>query len=593
MLFYPSEGSQPTPHAGIALRLGSRRLAYGLIMLAIGLSASSMAFAQGALSGTIASQRAQQLIVEGKGVGRWVPGMAVWVSEVADDGRPGLALAAGTVTSVHAQRAVVTLSEPVQLPKGALVEPRFVAEARQYGRGVRDHTAPAGAAERAKRSGPPFQTWHKAPGDVEWGESLWLEVVATPEVSGVTVRHRAGTTGPFATLPMTSGKDGLWTARMPVGNTPPDIREMQYYVVATIQVPGEKAEQRVIVAHPATPNRVRIQSAPRRPSGQKVDHDPAARWSHKKDLEITAEVDKRYRNPVVHYRQRGGGVYVALAMKQINDQTWRAVIPGQKVVVPGLSYYISVTDEKGVVRDGFRNKRAPYDVHVTRGRILSESERRNVLGLEVDWVGWGGDDDSYMRYDVSFDRLFFGFLVARLGGTMLSGRSQAAVGTEKVDPDKPNETPATVFAGRDMNLLGGHAGAELRLGDYFSWHADLRMGIHNDGAALGYETGVRIGDEMGANLTGRYGTLWDLDSGDPVAEQLRLSLSAPVGSSWRLAGVLLHESVLQDASKGLRLQIEATWMMHERVYILGRGGFAGRDADNPGYTGGGGMRLVF
>ena len=153
--------------------------------------------------------------------------------------------------------------------------------------------------------------------------------------------------------------------------------------------------------------------------------------------------------------------------------------------------------------------------------------------------------------------------------------------------------PEDTYVGRDANLLSGYAGIEARIGDYFSVHADMQMAIHNAGAAVGYRGGLRIGDEAGANLTGEYGAVHDTESGDQVMERLRFALSAPIGTKLRLAGAVVNEDVLQDASKGLRLQVEGMWVVHPRFFVVGTVGSAGRDADTLGVLGGGGLHFVF
>ena len=555
--------------------------------------APSAQAANSAYGGEVVERRGHLLIVEGHGVARWTTGLRVWISQVDKNGQPGLVLAEALVRSVHQRRAVVVLQKATpNLPKKVLVEPRFVAESRQYRRTMRlSKPGTVTTVRRVERKPLLDRTFHKPPSKGEWGESLWLEVVGEANVRDVAVRWRLGRTGPFQTLPMKAAADGMWTANVPVGRTPPDIRIVQYYVSATVTGTDGKPERRVVVAHPSRPQRVSIHSAPHRPRGQKIDHDAPSRWTHKQPLVLTAQIDKRYRNPVVWYRHRGGGTYQALPMTSISPETWQAKIPARKVVVPGIAYWIGVTDNKGVRRDGFRNKRRPWTVHVTRGRILSEKERRNRMSLSFTRVSHGDKDDTYQEYDIGFERLFFGFLVARLGGNVINGRSPATDPDFKPDPDKPEVKPT--YIGRDANLLGGYAGIEARIGDYFSAHADMQMAIHNDGGAVGYRGGLRIGDEAGANLTGEYGAVHDIDTAEQVLERMRFALSAPIGTSIRLAGVVVNEDVLQDSSKGLRLQVEGTWILHPRFFLVATVGSAGRDADSLGVLGGGGVHLVF
>ena len=526
---------------------------------------------------------------------RWAVGLPVVVAEPGDAGT-GLQLAAGIVQSRAGDRAVVLLDEgAANLPRGCRVEPRFVAEARAYGapmaitNGAGGEVANADPDATAKGTAQP-QIWHESPREARWGGKLWLELVATPDHSALMVRWRIGRSGAFVDAPMQAGADGRWTAEIAVGEPDPSIEELEYYIGATItRAPVGAAttpqiSHEVVVGHAATPIRVRISSGASSGRRAMVDHRPPSRWTDHQALPITARIDKRFREPTLMFRARGGGSFDAVPMTRVGGDVYRATIPADRMVVPGISYYIAVTDGRGVMRDGYASDNNPTNVHVTRGTVLSPEAARNRVTAGITLVRYGQADDTYTRTDIGLERMFFGFLVGRLGAEATLGRGP------RKDLDNPS---STTLVARNLRLYGGSAGLEARLGDYVSLTSDMLMAIHSDGAGLGYAVGARIGDESGSHIVLDWRAIHDLDTGDSLVEQLRVALSVPVGRSLRLDGVVVHEAVLTDASKGLRFAVEAGIPIGSRLWAVASAGFAGRDADSPGATGGLRLALVF
>lgn len=581
--------------------MGNPKLATAWIITTLGLLIAPAGYARTARSAAGAVQRqkadfatverrdADRVFVRGPGVKRFGPGMAVWISQPGGAGMAGLPVAEAKVVYVHSDQAVIELQKGAgALPDGAVVEPRFVAEARLY-RATLDRSAQpnASAADAAKSpSAPRWRVWHRPAKTVAHGGQLWLEAVATPDVSALEARWRLGNTGRYVGIPMQANDDGMWTASIALGQTDPLVRGVQYYIVG--RAPGDTDKGRTALAgHPAEPLLVTITSIPRKPRTVMIDHEPPGRVTHKQPLVLTARVNPRYRNAVVFFRPRGGGTFDALPMRQITPEVFRAVIPAAKVVVPGLSYYIAVTDSRGVVRDGFANRRSPRNVAVTRGRLLTSEKNRNHLSLRWEAVDYGAERDGFTVSQIRFSRRFFGFLVARGGAMMLKGEAPAEVLNDKGQPIVGE------LGRRAIDIYAGVAGIQLLIGDYVSVYNDIILGIHNDGAGFGYELGARIGDEAGAHMTGSWRSFDDVDTGAPLVQRFTASLSAPVTDRLRLSGTVIHEDVMQFGSEGLRLQIAASVALTERVSIEAYGGLAGRDADRVGGTGGASFGLLF
>ena len=114
-----------------------------------------------ALVSHVAKQQGRRLTVQGAAVTRLSPGMSVWISEPGPGGAGGLPIVEAKVQFVHGQQAVVLLPEGApNIPPRAVVEPRFVAEARLYGQKA-DVQRPE--AETVKPPEPDYRTWHQRP----------------------------------------------------------------------------------------------------------------------------------------------------------------------------------------------------------------------------------------------------------------------------------------------------------------------------------------------------------------------------------------------------------------------------------------------
>ena len=82
----------------------------------------------------VARIQGKRLFVQGADAARLARGMAVWVSQRAAGGAAGLPIVEAKVVFVHGGEAMIELpADAPAVPADAVVEPRFVAEARLYG----------------------------------------------------------------------------------------------------------------------------------------------------------------------------------------------------------------------------------------------------------------------------------------------------------------------------------------------------------------------------------------------------------------------------------------------------------------------------
>lgn len=524
-----------------------------------------------------------RLVVQGPGVADFVPQMPVWILERDAAGKPGLLLAEGHVRWVQGDRAVVEIAEKdaARVRQGAIVEPRFLAEARLYRVGLPAEQGVAGAIDK-KPAEPAVRVRHRVPESVQWGQNLWLEALLEGPADKLAVLYRLGGIGPYTELAMANKGDNLFGVEVPVGQTNPNIRQLQYYLVATATAGATRLP---VQGNPAEPKHVTIESVPEPTTEQLVQHGPVDRGSHRKPLEITAEVNKRFVKPTLMYRARGSGAYLRLPLHQSGPETWSAEIPARDVVTPGLAYYITVVDEKGVVRDGFASNRNPQTVTVLQPQILSAEENRNQLTFAWQRADFGSPDDRYQEFEVGLERLFFGFLIARMNGGYLAGRAMRG----HVVNGGP-ETP--VF--HDISMKRGRVGLAIHMGDYFSISTELAMAIATN-AGVGYRVGLRVGDEQVATIDGMIEQVWDLKTDAKFVDVYRGVLAIPVNETWRLQGSAVFESVLRASpqDKALRLLAGIEHDMGEHIVASVHGGVASGPDNAQGPDVGAAVRLKF
>ena len=541
---------------------------------------------------TVVSVAGTRVVVAGRGVEAFVPRMPIVCFE-AENGRMGLQLFEATVLSVLHQTSALEVVEGQgdRVKNGALCEPRFAAEARAYRAALTkpqaDGSRPAGEPTISHSPEPPRpRVKHRPPHSVQYGKPIWIEAVLTGPADKLFCYWRMGEFGAFVEVAMDPKGDGLYTATLVLSQSDPPPRVIQYYLIAQ-----GTAGRTAVHADPADPRSVALDSVPESTHDQLVAHGPVERATHRKPLEISAEINKRFARPMLYYRARGAGTYLSVAMTPAGAEQFRAAIPARDVVAPGLAYYIAVMDEKGIVRDGFASSRNPQTVTVIQPQILSAESNRNRLSFNYVRANHGASNDQWQHFDLGLERLFFGFLVARLSAAAWIGESPSGIKTPAttttVDPvGAPAQVPST------LPIYMGRAGLDVNIGDYVGISADLDMGTFKSGAGLGYRGSARIGDEHVASIDIGVEQIWDIDVGNLVFDIKKGTLRIPFGDDWRIMAVAAQERILTDAPKAIRLTAGVEVDLGASFAVALNAGVAGRK-DQLGLSLNSGLALRF
>jgi hypothetical protein len=294
-------------------------------------------------------------------------------------------------------------------------------------------------------------------------------------------------------------------------------------------------------------------------------------------LELVVEAPPTTPSLVAHYRANPWVPYTPIELVRKDEEHWVAVIPGNNVVVPGLSYYIDAGDQPVFANAQWPHvmlvKPAPEDARRERDSRRSEANRYRMHAAG-EWVDFGkrtvGDmtlKDDYYRFDADFAYRIWSYPLEELqfGYTYLIG--------DTLSEDKMTGTGAGF-------KVGGWFG--LGLAAIEGVHFDIRVyALATENFQLGGRAEARLGILEGSHIA--LGSEYLADTGASGYFRLgwgtvpTLPMSATVEvtnmpSDKRDIGVRLYYDVARAINRNLKLGV--------------RLGYAARDQLISGFTGG-------
>jgi hypothetical protein len=307
-----------------------------------------------------------------------------------------------------------------------------------------------------------------------------------------------------------------------------------------------------------------------------VTHVPPAEAIAGTQVELVADAPAATPTLVVHYRAHGAAAFATLELVRKEGTQWVAVLPPAAVVTPGVDYYITAGDEPA-----FASPSWPHTVPVMestsserRGRDLARTGgRRSRVHTQFEFVNFGtttaGDvdhEDYYYRFDADFAYRLLAYPLEelRVGYTRLVGDGDKGfkvggwfeLGLGPVEGVRLDGR-VMVMATQEGFALGGRI--EGRLGDRDASHI-----------ALGVESLADVG------TSGFFRLGWGTIPRTPMAATVEIT---QVPAHTNEAGVRLIYDIGRDLGNGVRLGV--------------RVGYAARDQDVAGFTGGGNVVVDF
>ncbi|HWO18944.1 MAG TPA: hypothetical protein VNO30_09210 [Kofleriaceae bacterium] len=309
------------------------------------------------------------------------------------------------------------------------------------------------------------------------------------------------------------------------------------------------------------------------PAAGRVYHVPPADADAGTALELIATAPPAVPSLVAHYRATGAQAFASIELVKRDDQRWVAVVPPEAVVPPGVEYYLTAGGAPV-----FASAAAPHTTRVgvtslTARRVRDEARvdgRRSRVHARAEWVDYGKRTvsgtrvlDRYYRIDADFSYRLWAYPLEelRVGFSRLLGDTQAAgrsgfnvagwfeLGLAQIE-GVALDARAVVLATPESVALGGRA--EVRVG--------VRDGTH-------VASGVEYLADVGTTGFFRFG--WGTVPLTPMSATVEIT-DLPASTSD--VGVRIYYDVTRVISHGLRIGLRA--------------GYAARQQNVPGFTGG-------
>lgn len=319
-----------------------------------------------------------------------------------------------------------------------------------------------------------------------------------------------------------------------------------------------------------------------------VRHVPPAEAAAGTDLELVAVAPPTVPRLVVHYRTPGDAQFQTQELVRKDRAGWVAVVPAAKVAAPGLEYYL---DAGGAAV--FASAEAPHwtrvattDTGLRRARDEARSKhRRSRLHSLAEYVDYGktanGLVDRYYRVDADYSYRLWAYPLdeIRVGSSLLIGK------TEGDAMECGSAQPCNVDAGfkvsgwfelgfapiEGIGLDGRLMALATQSGFALGGRGELRVGVR-DGTHVA--SGIEYMADVGTSGLFRFG--WGTVPLTPMSATVEIT-KLPASST--AVGVRLYYDISRQLSDTLRLGV--------------RIGYAAREQDRGGITGGGQATVDF
>jgi hypothetical protein len=314
---------------------------------------------------------------------------------------------------------------------------------------------------------------------------------------------------------------------------------------------------------------------------ERVKHVPAAQASAGTELELVAIASPSVPKLVLHYRTLGAQAFKAQELAR-KDAGWVAVVPAAQVAPPGLEYYLDAGGQPV-----FASAEAPHRTRVSaepsvERRLRDEAranKRRSRIHTLVEYVDFGkhgpdGTLDRYYRIDADFSYRLWAYPLEelRVGYTRLIGEKEAR-GMECGAQPTCNVDAGYKVAGwfelglapiEGIGIDGRMMVMATQTGFSVGGRGELRVGVR-DGTHVA--TGIEYMSDVGTNGFFRFG--WGSIPKTPMA-----------------ATVEVTKLPADTADLGIRFHYDLTRQISDTLRLGARIGYAARDQELGGITGG-------
>jgi hypothetical protein len=379
-------------------------------------------------------------------------------------------------------------------------------------------------------------------------------------------------------------------------------------------VTGQSLDRRIaawegwLSANPSSPHAAAIRSdldalraqrdaaTPRRPTpgvaAITLDHTGPGRAEGARDLPLVFVIQDpaRVTSASLHYRTVGDTTYDRVLLRREGGIYLRAAIPADRVIAPGVEYFVEAAVPNGQSGAAFASPGMPALIKVEPPPSLLQkfAGRRNrtrlsIMGSYLDFANLDdrGGDRSDELYHGEIDVLY------RLEGIIYGVR--AGFGSYGGKGGLANQTWSYAYPAPTVGYSYGYAEMELRLpvkkGPPLGFAGRVYAGVGEDGFGLGLAARVRIGDPDAVNLSGNVSSIEELGFYSDLRLETWPTTRVPVGIS---VGVTDQPG---QGDLGARLAADLGWRARPWLQPTLRLSWQGRTAIHSGV--GGGLGLVF
>jgi len=337
-------------------------------------------------------------------------------------------------------------------------------------------------------------------------------------------------------------------------------------------------------------------ATPRRPTPGvatvALDHTGPSRAEGGRDLPLVfvIQVPSQVTSASLHYRTVGDTTYDRVLLRREGNIYLRAAIPADRVLAPGVEYFVEAAVPNGQSGAAFASPGTPALIKVTPPPSLLQkfAGRRNrtrlsIMGSYLDFANLDdrGGDRSDELYLGEVDVLY------RLEGVIYGVR--AGFGSYGGKGGVANQTWSEAYPAPTVGFSYGYAEVELRLpvkkGPPLGLAGRVYAGVGEEGFGLGGAARVRIGDPDAVNLSGNVSSIEDLGFYSDLRLETWPDARVPVGIS---VGVTDQPG---QGDLGARLAADVGWRARPWLQPTLRLSWQGRTAIHAGV--GGGLGLVF
>lgn len=321
-------------------------------------------------------------------------------------------------------------------------------------------------------------------------------------------------------------------------------------------------------------------------AGAQVRHVPPAQADAGKQLELVAQAPATTATLVAHVRTKGAA-WSTIDLVRKDENSWVAVVPPDAIMPPGIEYYMTAGDQPVFASPEWPHTLAvavPADDERRARDLVRVQGRRSRVNTMGEWVEYGKSRnlvDHYYRFDADFSYRLWTYPLEeiRVGYTRLLG--------ETLQPTQMCPTSAPCSGDAGFKVAGWF---ELGLAAVEGVRLDARMIVMatQAGFAVGGRGEARLGDreashvavgaeylaDVGANAYFRLG--WGTVPGVPMAATVEVT-NLPASDT--NTGVRLYYDIARDVGAGVRLGV--------------RVGYASRNQNVAGFTGGAGASVEF